>query len=81
MGVSPPDRWQRIVGHASQLGRVMNLDLDRFPRDITTYLTFQEALREIPSRQAIPAPMPLAELDAFFGEAGERYPVRWLAEG
>jgi hypothetical protein len=74
-------RWREIVSRASQVGRVLDLDLERFPRDVSTYLGFQEALREIPSRYPIPPPIPITEVDAFFAESAGRYPVEWLTGG
>lgn len=78
VGLAPIERWRAILSRAGARGRFVGVDERAFPRDFAVFVRFHRAMRRVPGRVPMPEPLPLADLDAFLGEAGDRYPVRWL---
>jgi hypothetical protein len=75
VGLTPIERWREALKRARRRGEFLGVNEQRFPLDFATFVRYYAELkRKIPARYALPRPLTLGE------EAGDRYPVQWLAE-
>lgn len=78
-GLVPIDAWRRQLQRATLRGEFLGVDEAEYPRDFAVFARYHDALKtQIRSRYPMPAPLPLATLDAFLAEHGGRYRVQWL---
>jgi hypothetical protein len=78
VGLAPIERWRTIMGRARE-SRLLGVDERAYPKDFGTVARYHPALRRLPGpRYPAPPPLTLADLDAFLGQAGGDYAVRWL---
>jgi hypothetical protein len=77
VGLAGIERWRSLHRRGREGGRFVGVDETRFPRDFAVFTRYQDDLRKLPSRYPLPAPLPLADLEAFLAETAGRYPVAW----
>jgi hypothetical protein len=77
VGLAPIERWRRILSRARIEGAFAGVDESRYPLDFAVMGRYRRAIRAIPSRYPMPAPMTLAELARFVGEHGHDHAVRF----
>ncbi len=81
VGVVPIERWRSILRRGRKSGAFVGVDEEAYPRDFATFIRYYTDLKKkIPARYPIPGPLALDRFDAFWGEAGGRYPVRWTGQ-
>jgi len=78
VGLPSIERWSAVLDRAQSVGRFVGVDRAAFPRDFAVFLRFHRELASISARRPMPPPLTLADLDAFLGEAGQRFAVEWL---
>ena len=78
VGLAPIERWRSLVGRARRRSGFVGVDEKRYPRDFATFVRYHTELKEVSALYPRPGPLPLAGLDAFLQENGDRYRVRWL---
>lgn len=69
IGLAPIERWRALAARATRHGRLAGIYERAFPRDFGVFARYHDALREIPSRFPIPAPLSLAAVERLCGEA------------
>jgi hypothetical protein len=77
VGLPAADEWRAVLARARKKGATLGADLSEYPMDFPQYARYYTEVKKLPSSYPLPGPLSLAELDAFLGEHGERYPVRW----
>ncbi len=84
--VPPIERWHAILAHAKRRGDFVGVDAASYPADVSSFGRYQAAVKRIPARYPVPAPLLLEEFGGFLRYA-ERYHlavepmdgrVRWL---
>lgn len=78
VGVTPIERWRSVLKRASKRGEFVGVDAKRYPKDFAAFVRYHAKLKKLSPRYPVPKPLALEELDAFVGQVGERYPVRWI---
>jgi hypothetical protein len=78
IGLPSIERWSAVLDRARNAGRFVGVDRAAFPRDFAVFLRFHRELASISARRPMPAPLTLADLDAFVRDAGQRFAVEWL---
>jgi hypothetical protein len=79
IGLTPIQRWQRILQRGGKNSSFVGVDERAYPRDFAVFVRYYFDLqRKIDSRHPIPPPVTLNDLDQFIEENRERYPVQWL---
>lgn len=77
IGVAPLDGWKRLLARARVEGSLLGLREELYPRDFGMFLRYGEAIRAIPERHAMPAPLTLDDVKRFLrGRRDEG--VAWL---
>jgi hypothetical protein len=77
-GVVPADRWEELLSrHALHHGELIGVDRDAYPMDLGSTARYSKAYQSIPSRQPVPRPLDISDLDAFVAGAPPRYQVSW----
>lgn len=77
-GVVPVQDWADLAQyHARKEGNVIGVDEDAYPLDAGSTLRFSKAFADIPTRQQLPAPLTIADVDAFAAEHTEDVIARW----
>lgn len=76
IGVTPIERWKKILQKARNSGEFVGVDEEKYPKDFATFVRYHTELKKLPFRPA-PEPLTLGELDAFLREKGSRYQPRW----
>lgn len=74
VGMAGAGQWRALLDRARVDGRFAGVSPRRYPRDFRTFFDFSAALRRFTPRHPIPAPLPLADLDAFLAEHDGAYP-------
>jgi hypothetical protein len=80
VGLAPPAEWERIAARARRTGGLLGVTAREFPNDLATIGRYQRALKRIPSRHPVPAPVPLSRFQRFLGARGG-YRVTWHERG
>ncbi|MTV25866.1 hypothetical protein FTX61_10660 [Nitriliruptoraceae bacterium ZYF776] len=70
VGVTTPDQWRSVLDRARRHGATLGADLDEFPRDFAHYARYNAAMRAIPARYPLPAPLTVDEFDEFLASHG-----------
>jgi hypothetical protein len=78
VGLPSIERWAAVPNRARREGRFVGVDREAFPRDFAVFLRFHRDLAAGSARWPMPAPLTLAQLDAFLASAGGRFSVEWL---
>jgi hypothetical protein len=79
IGLTPIDRWRRILGRARKAGSFVGVDENAYPRDFAVFVRYYfELKRKIRARYPLPSPVTLNQLDEFLKEAHARYQVQWI---
>jgi hypothetical protein len=78
VGLPSIDRWAAIPSRARREGRFAGVDRAAFPRDFAVFLRFHRDVAAVSERCPMPAPLTLAQLDAFLEAAGRRFRVEWI---
>jgi hypothetical protein len=69
---------RRIIGqHAQRSAGLLGVDEGEYPRDFGTIARYDTALKRLQPHRSPPAPLTLAELEAFLGGGGHPL-VRWI---
>jgi hypothetical protein len=77
-GVVPADRWEQLVRqHALRHGELIGVDRDTYPMDRGSTMRYRKAFESIPSREPLPEPLRVDDVDRFLSEAPPRYRIRW----
>jgi hypothetical protein len=77
-GVVPAERWEELlVHHAMRQGELIGVDREAYPMDLGSTARYNEAFKSIPSRQPLPRPLDISDLDQFATQAAPRYRVDW----
>ncbi len=77
IGQPPGEKWQRVLDRAARQGVYSGTHLDKFPYDFGQFASYEEALRDLPARFPVPAPLTWPDLQAFLTGAGEYDGVSW----
>ncbi|SFB92899.1 hypothetical protein [Streptomyces aidingensis] len=77
VGVAGADQWRSLLARAGRRGEWLGGEPAKYPLDFAQYARYHRALRRLPARRPMPAPLALSQLDAFLAEYGDRYRVRW----
>ncbi len=79
IGLTPIERWHRILQRARKNSSFVGVDERAYPRDFAVFVRYYFDLqRKIQSRCPIPPPVSLDQLDTFIAGSGNRYAVQWL---
>lgn len=78
IGLPSIERWRGVLERARRRGDFVGVDEKRFPSNFAAQARYHTELKRVRPRYPMPDPLTLDRLDAFLGEAGDRYPVRWL---
>ena len=70
IGLAPIERWHSLLARARQRGRFVGVDEKAFPADFAVFARYHPALRQIPGRYPLPAPLSWAQFQAFVRETG-----------
>jgi hypothetical protein len=82
IGLTPVERWRRILRRARKEGVFVGVDERAYPRDFAVFVRYHfDLMRKIRSRHPMPPPLALNQLDAFLAQAHGRYAVQWLLPG
>jgi hypothetical protein len=76
IGMAGVERWREVARHARRRYAFVGVDTDRFPRDFTTAVRFQDGLARFADRP-VPERLPLSAWVRHLEEAGDRYRVRY----
>jgi hypothetical protein len=77
VGLPSADDWLAVLDRARRKGDTAGIDPEAFPADFASFARYHHALKALPARHAMPAPLSLEQLDTFLEEAGDRYDIRW----
>ncbi|MFW2513651.1 hypothetical protein ACNI3K_07715 [Demequina sp. SO4-13] len=77
IGTPDTEQWQGVLDRAQRRGHYAGSDLSRYPYDFAAFVDYEKALRSIPARYPVPAPLTMTELDEFLEQAGDYPGVRW----
>jgi hypothetical protein len=80
VGIADGESFRDLLGRARRHGVPAGVDLDEFPGDFGAFARYHHAIKAIPARYPMPAPLTIDQLDQFLAERGDRYEVGW-AEG
>jgi hypothetical protein len=73
-GLPSADDWREVLGRARRRGEPLDVDLDQYPRDLSHYGRYDDAIRrQIPARYPLPAPLTLDDVDRFLAEHDGSY--------
>lgn len=79
IGLTPMERWRRILQRARQDSSFVGVDERAYPRDFAVFVRYYFDLqKKIHSRYPIPPPATLNQLDKFLEANGARHAVQWL---
>jgi hypothetical protein len=67
---APVERWQGILARAKRRGEFAGVDAASYPADVSSFGRYQAAIKRIPARYPIPAPLPLDDFGDFLRYAG-----------
>jgi hypothetical protein len=82
VGLTPIERWRKLLGRARARGTFVGVDAQAYPRDFAVFVRYYfDVQRQITSRYPMPAPLPLEQLEAFLTQTQGRYQVQWLTSG
>jgi hypothetical protein len=70
IGLTPIERWRDLLARARQRGRFVGVDEDAYPADFAVFARYHPALRAIPGRFPLPAPLSWAQFETFVRESG-----------
>lgn len=76
-GLVPIERWRELLSRARREGRFIGLAAHKYPLDFGSFGRYHTALKRIPERHPMPAPLTLDDIVAFMAESGRQYAVRW----
>lgn len=68
------------MSQARERGWFVGVDPQRYPRDFATFARYHVALTQSAERIPLPAPLDLADLDAFLAETAGHCDVRWIED-
>ncbi|MBX9397325.1 hypothetical protein K4749_28000 [Streptomyces sp. TRM72054] len=77
VGLVPAEQWETLFSRTRAGGGWLGARPDRFPLDFAHYARYHRAIRRLPTRCPLPAPLTLSRLDSFLADHGDRYRVRW----
>jgi hypothetical protein len=69
-GLAEASTWQDLADHARQLGRLLAVDVEKFPDDFPVFVRYAQALRSLPPARHPHQPVPVS--DALAGLARDR---------
>ena len=79
IGLTPLERWRRILQRARKNSSFVGVDERAYPRDFAVFVRYYFDLqRKIRPRYPIPAPVTLSQFDKFISAHGHRHAVQWL---
>jgi hypothetical protein len=79
IGLTPIERWRRILARARKHGAFVGVDERAYPRDFAVFVRYYFDLRrKLDARSSLPLPATFKQLDDFLEHAHGRYPVQWL---
>ena len=70
IGLTPIERWRALLARARRRGCFVGVDEKAYPADFAVFARYHPALREIPGRLPLPAPLSWAQFEAFARESG-----------
>jgi hypothetical protein len=77
-GAVPADRWEDLlVRHALRQGQLLGVDRAAYPMDLGSTAGYHQAMQHIPSRQPLPGPLAISDVEEFLGQAPPRYQLTW----
>ena len=77
IGMATIDRWRGILNQARQCSAFVGVDEKEFPSDYAAFVRYHTELkRQVRTRQPLPQPLTLAELDRFIAQAAGHYAVQ-----
>lgn len=77
-GVVPVAQWRELAAfRARRVGETVGVDERAHPADAGSAPRVPPALRALPPRHSLPAPLPVSAVDAFWAQAPRRYRARW----
>jgi hypothetical protein len=77
VGLPSGEDWAKVLERARRNGEPAGVDLEAFPGDFAAFARYHRAIKRIPARYPMPAPLTIEQLDQFIAERGERYEVHW----
>lgn len=77
-GVVPAADWTDLAQHhASKSGGLIGVDKRTYPLDIGSTLRFSKAFADIPTRQELPTPLTVTDIDTFAAQHTHRTTASW----
>ncbi|HEX5543274.1 MAG TPA: hypothetical protein VFX60_17245 [Micromonospora sp.] len=73
-GLVTVEQWRALLARANRAGSFAGVDPDRYPGDLASFFRYPRALRALPGRYPIPAPLTLDAFDGFLAVHRDRYP-------
>ena len=70
IGLTPIGRWRALLARAKQRGCFVGVDEKAYPADFAVFARYHPALREIPGRYPLPAPLSWAQFEEFVRASG-----------
>ena len=77
IGQPPGEDWQPILDRARNQGFYAGTSRDEFPFDFAQYGMYDDALKSLPARYPVPAPLSWAEFEEFLAQAPDYDGVSW----
>ena len=79
IGLTPIERWRRLLGRARERGAFVGVDEQAYPRDFAVFVRYYFDLkRKLKSRYPMPSSITLGQLNDFLTQTQGRYQVQWL---
>lgn len=77
IGQPSGEAWHAILDRARGSGRYAGTALEEFPFDFAQFAMYDEAMKQLPARYPVPAPLTLAEFEEFLRQAPDYEGVSW----
>jgi hypothetical protein len=73
-GLPAKEEWEAVLGLARRRGETLDVSLEEYPRDLSHYARYDDALRrQVPARHPLPPPLTLDEVTHFLDAHPDRY--------
>jgi hypothetical protein len=70
IGLTPIERWRALLARAKRRGCFLGVDEKSYPADFAVFARYHPALRKIPGRYQLPAPLAWVQFEDFIRESG-----------
>ncbi len=80
IGLATLERWKSILSRATQGGRFIGMNENKYPSDFAVYMRYNDELRKLPQPDKVPIPTSLDQFLLFMEQVKGRYPVDFRLE-